>query len=122
MHRIRLASQWQLRVADNGGAELRRTFHTPTGLEPNDDVQLTADLQIDFPVDWLDKLQLQINDSLCETIRRSKSGLAFRLTPHLQRFNHLALRLGTASNCEDFISRIPPWPLENIALEIHSKP
>ncbi len=122
MHRIRLASQWQLRVADDGRAELTRTFHAPTGLESNDEVQLSADLQVDFPLDLLDKLQLRINDSMCEALRRSTAGVSFRLTPHLQRFNHLALVLGNEASCEDLLSRIPPWPLENIALEIHSEP
>ena len=137
MHRIRLASQWLREtlaatpapaeassmesavptVANPADISLLRSFHAPTGLTPTDRILLTGSLA--HPCQWVPlELLVNLNEHRLNAIV-TEAGFTVDLTSHLQRFNRLQIKLRASSATLGNPSLAPPWPLENLSLEIH---
>lgn len=116
MHRIRLHSQWKRDTSKQEVSRFFRPFHAPTGLHETDSVFFTA------------TFAEQHSHSVSAIIVRLNHAQLFPLitcgdfrvdiTPHLQKFNQLELEFPQYPNSVPLDS--PLWPLENLALEIHS--
>jgi hypothetical protein len=137
MHRIRLASQWQREtlavtpvaaeasstepavptVAYPADISLLRSFHAPTGLTPTDRILLTGSLA--HPCQWVpSEMIVDLNEHRLNAVV-TEAGFLVDLTSHLQRFNRIQIKLRASSATLINPSLAPPWPLENLSLEIH---
>ena len=114
MHRIRLSSQWQGKLANTGNVEATRNFHAPSNLMPNDRVFLVGT--------WVSQpssITIQLNDSPPFDLP-VQATIELELTPYLRRFNQMTWRFTLPSDIALPSPYPAPWPLENIVLEIHS--
>lgn len=116
MHRIRLHSQWKRDTSIQEVSRFFRPFHAPTGLHEADSVFFTAALAEHHSLSEAAIIVRLNNVQLTPLLTPSE----FRvdITPHLQKFNQLVLEFPQPSISDHLDS--PLWPLENLALEIHS--
>jgi hypothetical protein len=114
MHRIRLSSQWQGKLTDAGIVEASRKFHAPSNLTPNDRVFLIGT--------WASlpsSITIQINDFPPFDLPLQTT-IHIELTSYLRRFNQITWQISLPTSIVVPSPYNAPWPLENIALEIHS--
>jgi len=114
MHRIRLLSQWQGKIADAGMVETSRNFHAPSNLTPNDRVFLVGT--------WTtvpSSVTIHLNDFPPFDLP-VQATIEVELTSYLRRFNQITWRISLPPSAVAPSTYNAPWPLENIALEIHS--
>lgn len=117
MHRIRLHAQWKRDTSNPEVSRFLRAFHAPTGLQTTDRVCFTATLATLPP--WNPhSLKVRLNETelsphITDTL------LIVELTPHLRPFNQLQLEWN--DSVEEATRSPEIFPLENLALEIHSQ-
>jgi hypothetical protein len=114
MHRIRLSSQWQGKLADAGIVEASRNFHAPSNLTLNDRVFLVG-TWASLPL----SIALHLNDTTPINLP-VQATISVELTSYLRRFNQITWRMTLPPDIVLPSPYLAPWPLENIALEIHS--
>ncbi|MEY4566699.1 MAG: hypothetical protein RLY14_1669 [Planctomycetota bacterium] len=114
MHRIRLSSQWQGKLAEAGIVEASRNFHAPSNLTPNARVFFVG-TSVSLPL----SITMQLNDTPSINLP-VQATISVELTSNLRRFNQITWRITLPPDIVLPSPYLAPWPLENIALEIHS--